>query len=479
MLKTIYMYKSIRLLSILSWFFIAACSPTQNNIQHYLTAVAENESQQTKQLLEKATKDSLAAPYLINLPYAESQLVDQMMPQPTTLQFELAAQQKISVMVTGLASKSANAATLLQHPVRSVSQLFKRTETGWTAQSIQTNARQKDLAKQQGSAAEGLQEFSFVAEQPGEYALQIVPTIGSQGRLDISIRSEPRFHFPVQTDKKKPVQSFFGAPRDGGRRRHEGVDIFADRGTPVVAAISGRVTRVGESKLGGNTLWMRGEGLSFYYAHLDTVSARTGQKVSPGDVLGTVGNTGNARTTPPHLHFGIYQRGKGAIDPLPLIGQNNLRERNRLPYFAISSEFLEVRSAKANVREKPTAKSAKLATLERHAIISVQAVADKWARVIFANTDSRFEQGFISLKLLQAITLQNAKDDARIGSKLKQRPDSTSEVIGELGPEYQRSEGRYGNFQLVKTRLGIYAWLPILPEGQRTGERDAALNEAS
>jgi peptidoglycan LD-endopeptidase LytH len=105
--------------------------------------------------------------------------------------------------------------------------------------------------------------------------------------------------------------------RDAGRRSHEGIDIFAARGTPVVAASDGVVTSVGENRLGGKVVWVWNPSrrVRLYYAHLQDQMVRTGTLVSAGDTLGTVGNTGNAKTTPPHLHFGISARGEGAIDP--------------------------------------------------------------------------------------------------------------------------------------------------------------------
>lgn len=115
----------------------------------------------------------------------------------------------------------------------------------------------------------------------------------------------------------RDLQSVFGDPRDAGRRQHEGVDISARRGTPVLSATNGVVMRVAETTLGGRVIWIfdTSRGLRLYYAHLDEQLVTTGQRVNAGDVLGTVGNTGNARTTPPHLHFGIYERGTGALDP--------------------------------------------------------------------------------------------------------------------------------------------------------------------
>ncbi len=71
---------------------------------------------------------------------------------------------------------------------------------------------------------------------------------------------------------------------------------------------NGRIGFTGEKGLGGKQVWLRDtkRGQSLYYAHLDSI-AKTSGSVKTGDTLGFVGNTGNARTTPPHLHFGIYK----------------------------------------------------------------------------------------------------------------------------------------------------------------------------
>jgi murein DD-endopeptidase MepM/ murein hydrolase activator NlpD len=93
---------------------------------------------------------------------------------------------------------------------------------------------------------------------------------------------------------------------------HHGDDIFAPLGAPVLACASGTVFSVGWNRVGGNRLWLRdGQGNLFYYAHLSafTPLALNGNKVNAGDVLGFVGNTGDAQGTPPHLHFEIHPVG--------------------------------------------------------------------------------------------------------------------------------------------------------------------------
>lgn len=125
---------------------------------------------------------------------------------------------------------------------------------------------------------------------------------------------------PVEGVRVKQVGNSWHAPRSGGRL-HEGQDIFAARGTAVRAAAEGYVVRVGESPLGGNTVWVTGAGgRSYYYAHLDSYAEglAVGDYVTPESVLGYVGTTGNAAGTAPHLHFGVYTH-TGALDPLPLL----------------------------------------------------------------------------------------------------------------------------------------------------------------
>ncbi len=125
---------------------------------------------------------------------------------------------------------------------------------------------------------------------------------------------------PVEGVRLKQIADSWHALRSGGRL-HEGQDIFAARGTAVRSAAAGYVVRVGESLLGGNTVFVTGVGgRRYYYAHLDSYAAglSVGDYVTRGAVLGYVGTTGNAAGSAPHLHFGVYTPG-GPIDPLPLL----------------------------------------------------------------------------------------------------------------------------------------------------------------
>ena len=125
---------------------------------------------------------------------------------------------------------------------------------------------------------------------------------------------------PVEGVRSTSLRDTWHAPRDGGGRRHEGLDIFAPRGRPVRSATEGIVMRVGTNRLGGQVVWVMGPGKQrHYYAHLDRFAGvRAGQRVEAGTVLGYVGTTGNARGTPPHLHYGIYTT-RGPVSPYPLL----------------------------------------------------------------------------------------------------------------------------------------------------------------
>lgn len=132
--------------------------------------------------------------------------------------------------------------------------------------------------------------------------------------------ADPFVAMPLHGLSIRRVADTWQAPRSG-HRRHEGQDLFAPRGTPVYSATDGIVIRITDHTLGGNSVFVLGRGgRTYFYTHLDHYAAglAVGNTVDTNTVIGYVGNTGNARTTPPHLHFGVYTEG-GAIDPMPLL----------------------------------------------------------------------------------------------------------------------------------------------------------------
>lgn len=167
--------------------------------------------------------------------------------------------------------------------------------------------------------------LEYEVEEDEMYLLRIQPELLARFSYQLKIVLGASLAFPVEGKDSKAVRSFWGDSRDGGRRTHKGIDIFAKKGTPVLAATDGRIRSVREGGLGGKVVWQRDplERYTLYYAHLDTQWVKTGQIVKAGDTLGLVGNTGNARSTPSHLHFGIYKRRRGAVDPFPFVHQTD------------------------------------------------------------------------------------------------------------------------------------------------------------
>lgn len=168
------------------------------------------------------------------------------------------------------------------------------------------------------SADTGSTYLEYLVKEDSRYLLRVQPELLAEVSYEVNILADASLDNPVAASMS--IGSFFGDGRDAGERKHEGVDIFGKRHTPVIAAADGRISRVGDNRLGGKVVWLRPDGrnLSLYYAHLDSQLVQSGQVVKTGDTLGLMGNTGNAISTPPHLHFGIYTSG-GAVDPLPFL----------------------------------------------------------------------------------------------------------------------------------------------------------------
>lgn len=126
------------------------------------------------------------------------------------------------------------------------------------------------------------------------------------------------------------VYSDFGDDRDGGARQHEGQDLLAPRGTPIASPTDAVVVRTGNGSSSGITVTTRNPGgETFIYMHLDEIAegVKAGSVLEPGDILGFVGDTGNAKGGVTHLHFEIRD-GREATDPYPRLAREfTLKER--------------------------------------------------------------------------------------------------------------------------------------------------------
>ena len=115
--------------------------------------------------------------------------------------------------------------------------------------------------------------------------------------------------FPVPGVDSTRLDDSFDAPRDGGSRRHNAIDIMAPRGTPILAVQDGRILRLANNAKGGITIYATDveEQFVYYYAHLDRYypNIYSGKPLLRGDTLGYVGTSGNAPKDLPHLHFQV------------------------------------------------------------------------------------------------------------------------------------------------------------------------------
>ena len=144
-----------------------------------------------------------------------------------------------------------------------------------------------------------------------------VPQLTGPGQ---AAQTAPRYVFPVFGLNAR-FSSDYGAPR-AGTGWHHGNDIFAPIGTPVLAVADGVLSKVGVNTLGGNRLWLKDDlGNTYYYAHLSGYAAHVadGVRVRGGEIIAFVGNTGQAITTPPHLHFEIHPNDGPSVDPYPYL----------------------------------------------------------------------------------------------------------------------------------------------------------------
>ncbi len=133
---------------------------------------------------------------------------------------------------------------------------------------------------------------------------------------------------PVLFVKLSSITSDFGDPRGGGTRTHEGQDILAPQGSFIISPTDAVVTSTGKGSSSGTYVYAVGPGgESFRYMHLDKIAygVKSGKELKKGDIIGYVGNTGNASGGPHHLHFEIRD-GRKATDPYPRLGEELTRE---------------------------------------------------------------------------------------------------------------------------------------------------------
>jgi peptidoglycan LD-endopeptidase LytH len=379
-----------------------------------------------------AADEALAQPHTVSLPMRESGYVAADRPAAVAYRMDLQRGRRLSVEVT--------------------------------FDSVEPTQVFVDLFELRGDAAPArvasLTEGStMTADVPrdGTYVLRVQTELLRSGRYSIVQRTLASLPFPVEGLTARAVQSEFGAARDAGRREHEGIDIFAARNTPVLAVVDG-TAQSDTNPLGGNVVWLRdhGDARSFYYAHLTRAAFEGTSRVTAGDVVGYIGNTGNARTTSPHLHFGIYQR--GAIDPLPFLSADDAAPPAIKDGDKWLSELVRVTSARSPLRAGSTRDAETIAELNRSTIAQVVGVADSRFRVELPDRSN----GYVDRSAVTLAQQPLRRQTLRAGEVIRERPLATSPPVMTM-VEAVTAEvlGEFNGFALIGGPISPTGWIEI------------------
>jgi murein DD-endopeptidase MepM/ murein hydrolase activator NlpD/SH3-like domain-containing protein len=297
------------------------------------------------------------------------------------------------------------------------------------------------------------------SEEDRTYLIRLQPELLRSGNYTLTISREPSLAFPVQGKNSRNISSFWGADRDGGKRRHEGIDIFAKRGTPAVASADGYIRGVNENRLGGKVVWLYDtkRQQTLYYAHLDEQLVRPGQRVVAGDTIGLIGNTGNARTTDPHLHFGIYTYGRGAVDPFPFVRAGSPAPAKITAPIERLGTWARISAKSTTLWLSPDLQSSQLSKLARHTPVYVLGGVKDWYKVSLP--DNR-------VGYLQAKQLENADKPIRVQkvvstTQILDQPAAEAAFLATVEPGAQLPVlASYGEYLYVKTPEGLLGWIP-------------------
>jgi SH3-like domain-containing protein len=231
----------------------------------------------------------------------------------------------------------------------------------------------------------------------------------------------------------------------------------------VLAAAEAYVSRVDTTPVGGRVVWLRDSqrNTSIYYAHLNEILTREGARVTPGDTIGRVGNTGNARTTPPHLHFGLYARRRGPVDPWDFLFQPPAELERVEVELAELGEWVRITGEDIHLRDRPTRRGRILADLPRYTALRVLGGVGTWYRVRLPDGTPGFVAGRLTEGAREPIRSQRL--DRRQAVRAEPLPQAP--VMAELthGAEVPVL-GTFGSYLLVQPPGGRPGWMEAVSE---------------
>ena len=381
----------------------------------------------------RISEQSLAFPLTITVPYKETGYFPADRAVAASLRFNAVRGQKVSIA------------------------LEKKPTTNFAVYIDLWKVSEGTKLKHIASADTTTNSIQHEISESAYYILRLQPELLSSGEYSLTITAGPALAYPIIAPGKDHIRSLWGTDRDGGARKHEGIDIFAARRTPVVAAAHGRVTRVDETSIGGKVIWVRVKDRNYtlYYAHLDSQLVNDGQTVKSGDTLGLVGNTGNARTTPPHLHFGIYTS-NGPIDPLAFVKPVEEEPDNISGSTKLLGKLARVTNTTSGIYNELRNTTTQAVRVSANTPVVVEAATSRWYKVSLPNGQSGFirHTGLSEIEkpvraFLLNMTVPLLEKPDRLSAKKTSIP--TGETVDILG--------NFEDYYLVRTHENITGWI--------------------
>jgi murein DD-endopeptidase MepM/ murein hydrolase activator NlpD len=382
----------------------------------------------------KMAEQSVLYPLDIKIPYKETGYFSAERPAAAGLRFNASRGQKLSI------------------------RLDRKPVTNFTIYIDLLKSSTADRGPKFLAAADtAMYSIQYEVEENSTYILRIQPELLGSGEYTISITAGPSLAYPIKAPGKNHIKSFWGAERDRGARKHEGIDLFAAFRTPVVASASGTVTRVDETPIGGKVVWLRPENKNYtlYYAHLDSQLVSAGQKVEVGDTLGLMGNTGNAQFTSPHLHFGVYTFG-GAIDPFPFVNPDIIEPEKISAPTKLVGKLLRSVSVQTNIYSQPEITSLPLAKIPAHTLLRAEAAVSTWFKVTMPDG----KQAFIKSNSVNETDKPLRNFDLKASTPLLDRPDSLAAKKTSISSgETVDILGNFNDYYFISTRNKVTGWI--------------------
>lgn len=382
----------------------------------------------------RVAEESVSAPLTISVPYKETGYFSADRPAAAGLRFYAVRGQKITITIE---RKPATNFTLYID-------LWKAEEG-------------KSQPKYIVAADTSSYSIEHEVKENAPFILRLQPELLSSGEYTVSVTAGPSLAYPIKAPGKNHIKSFWGAERDAGARKHEGIDMFASRRTPVVAAANGRVTRVTETPIGGKVVWLRvkGKDYTLYYAHLDSQLVSDGQNLAIGDTLGLMGNTGNARTTSPHLHFGVYTF-DGPIDPLPFVKPVEELPENISASTKLLGKLARSNTTTSNAFSEPANKAHDIFTVQPNTLLRIEAATSNWFKIRLPNG----QLGFIKSSMINEIDKPLRNLTLKNNLPLLEKPNSLAAKKTSIPPgETVDILGSFENYYFVRTRENTTGWL--------------------